>query len=58
MNLKQISYSFGIYGFLSRIHWSYLNHYLMANIWGKDILILAGNLNSGRSYLITAVLIS
>ena len=27
----------------------------MASIWGKDISILAGNLNSGRSYLITAV---
>ena len=28
----------------------------MATIWEKAILILAGNLNSGRSYLITAVL--
>ena len=28
----------------------------MATIWEKAILILVGNLNSGRSYLITAVL--
>ena len=27
----------------------------MANIWERDISILAGNLNLGRSYLITAV---
>ena len=27
----------------------------MANIWEKAISILAGNLNSGRSYLITTV---
>jgi hypothetical protein len=27
----------------------------MANIWEKAISILAGNLNSGRSYLITPV---
>ena len=27
----------------------------MANIWEKAISILPGNLNSGRSYLITAV---
>ena len=27
----------------------------MARIWEKAISILAGNLNSGRSYLITAV---
>ena len=27
----------------------------MANIWEKGISILAGNLNSGCSYLITAV---
>ena len=27
----------------------------MANIWEKAILILAGNLNSDRNYLITAV---
>ena len=26
----------------------------MASIWGKAISIWAGNLNSGRSYLITA----
>ena len=29
----------------------------MASIWEKAISILAGNLNSGRSYLITAVTI-
>ena len=28
----------------------------MANIWEKDISILAGNLNAGLSYLITTVL--
>ena len=28
---------------------------LMASIWEKAISILAGNLNSGRSYLITTV---
>ena len=30
----------------------------MANIWEKAISILAGNLNLGRSYLITTVFIS
>ena len=30
----------------------------MASIWEKDNSILAGNLNSGRGYLITAVLCS
>ena len=30
-----------------------LNHPLMANIWEKAISILAGNLNSGLSYLDT-----
>ena len=42
-------------GFLSRNFWSLLNHDLMASIWEKAISILAGNLNSSRSYLITAV---
>ena len=42
-------------GFLSRNYWSSLDHDLMASIWVKAISILAGNLNSGRSYLITAV---
>ena len=32
-----------------------LNHPMMANISEKDISILAGNLNSGLSYLITTV---
>ena len=41
--------------FLSRIYWSSLDHDLMASIWEKDISILAGNLNLGRSYFITAV---
>ena len=38
-------------GFLSGHYWNLLDHDLMAN----TISILAGNLNSGRSYLITAV---
>ena len=42
-------------GFLSRNYWSLLDHDLMASIWEKAISILAGNLNSGHSYLITAV---
>ena len=42
---------------LSRNYWSLLDHDLMANIWEKAISILAVNLNSSRSYLITAVLI-
>ena len=41
--------------FLSRIYWSLLDHDLMASIWEKAISILAGNLNSGCSNLITAV---
>ena len=41
--------------FLSRNYWSSLDHDLMASIWEKAISILAENLNSGRSYLITAV---
>ena len=43
-------------GFWSRNYWNYLNHPLTANIWEKAILILAGNLNWGLSYLITTVL--
>ena len=42
--------------FLSRIFLISLDHDLMASIWEKAISILAGNLNSSRSYLITAVL--
>ena len=42
-------------GFLPRNYWSSLDHDLIASIWEKAISILAGNLNSGRSYLITAV---
>ena len=41
--------------FLSRIYWSALDHDLMASIWEKVISILAGNLNSSRSYPITAL---
>ena len=37
------------------IYWSSLDHDLMASILEKAISILAGNLNSGRSYLITAL---
>ena len=40
--------------FLSRNYWSSLDHDLMASIWEKAISILAGSLNSGRRYLITA----
>ena len=40
-------------GFLSRNYLSSLDHDLMASIWEKAISILAGNLNSGRSYLIS-----
>ena len=56
LNLKPISYFFGIYTAWFFIYWSSLDHVLMASIWEKAILILARNLNSGRSYLITAVL--
>ena len=42
--------------FLSRNYCNLLDHDLMASIWEKDISILAGNLNPGRSYFITAVL--
>ena len=55
---KPISYFFGVYMacfFLSRNYWRSLDHDLTASIREKAILILAGNLNSGRSYLITAV---
>ena len=41
--------------FLSRNYQSLLDHDLIASIREKAILILVGNLNSGRSYLITAV---
>ena len=59
VNLKPISHFFGrLYGlgFLSRNYWSWSHPNLMASIWEKVISILAGNLNSGRSYFITAVL--
>ena len=42
--------------FLSRNYWSLLDHDLMASIWEKNISIFVGNLNSGRSYLIAAVM--
>ena len=38
--------------FLSRNYWSLVR---LASIWEKAISICAGNLNSGRGYLITAV---
>ena len=41
--------------YIETITVSYVNHHLMANIWEKVISILAGNLNLGRSYLITTV---
>ena len=41
--------------FLSWNYWSLLDHDLMVSIWKKAISILARNLNSGGSYLITAV---
>ena len=55
---KPISYLFGIYMacfYLSRNYWSLLDNDLTASIWEKAISILARNLNSGRSYLITTV---
>ena len=56
--VKPISYFWRLYGLVFyletiRVH----DHDLMASIREKAISILAGNLNSGRSYLITAVLI-
>ena len=41
--------------FLCRNYWRSLDHDLIASILEKDISILAGNLNSGRSYLITVL---
>ena len=40
---------------LSRNCWSVLEYDLMTSICEKAVSILAGNLNSGCSYLITAV---
>ena len=47
----------GLYtlAFCTRNYWRWLNHNWMANIWERAISILAGNLNLGRSYLITTV---
>ena len=58
VNLMPILDFFGIIpiAFCSRNFWSQINHHLMANIWGKAISILEGNLNLGRSYLITTVI--
>ena len=58
LNLKPISYSLAFIwlGFLSRNYWSLLDYDLMASIWEKALSILAGNLNSGCSYIITAAL--
>ena len=41
--------------FLFKKYWSSLVDDVIASISEKAISILAGNLNSGRSYLITAV---
>ena len=50
---------FGLYMawgfFLSRNYRSYLDHDLMANICEKGISVLAGNLNLGLGYHVTAV---
>ena len=53
--LKPISSFLVLAWFLCRNYWSSLDHDLMASIWEKAISILAGNLNSGGSYVITAV---
>ena len=55
LNSKQLRFHGAqpsLYGlaFLSRNYRSFLDHDLMASIWEKSISILAGNLNSGRSY--------
>ena len=54
---KPISYFLGVYlaWYLSINCWNSLDHDLMASIWEKAILISTGYLNSGLSYLITAV---
>ena len=54
-NLLFFCHLYGLGFFLSKIYWGSLDHDLMASIWEKAISILAGNLNSSRSYLITAV---
>ena len=41
--------------FWSKNYWGQLNHHLMANIWEKAKSILARNLISSLSYLITTV---
>ena len=46
----------GIYTTCFLIYWDWLNHHLMVNIWEKAKSILAGNLNSGLSYIIITVL--
>ena len=53
--LKPIAYFSGVYVFLYRNYCSSLDYDLMSSIWEKGISSLAGNLNSGRSYLIIAV---
>ena len=56
LNLKPISYFFGVYmaWVLTRNYWSLLYHDLIASIWEKATLILVGNFNSSRNYIITA----
>ena len=56
MNLKPISYCLAfnvlVYNLLLE-----LDHDLIANIWEKASSILARNLNSGRIYHITTIII-
>ena len=54
-NFLLICLAFIWLGILNRIYWSSLDHDLTASIWEKAISILAGNLNSGRIYIITTV---
>ena len=51
MNWKPVSYFFLV--FIPLDFWC--RNYWMANIWETTTSILAGNLNSGLSYLITTV---
>ena len=55
--LKQIFYLFNVYmaWFLFKNYWIWLDYDLMASFGEKAFSILVGNLNLGRTYLITAV---
>ena len=50
VNLKQIT---SFLTFIPLAFW--IRNYLLANVWEKNISMLAGNLNTGLSYLITTV---